>query len=261
MTVNEIRQYLQQESSLSEGMLEALERDPRRTVARMVAQYRRRCRQMEEQREHVVHLLAQENALRQAGYSFVAGVDEAGRGALAGPVVAAAVLFPPGVFIPQVDDSKKLTAKQRQQLFHKIKRTALGVATVAIDAQTIDELNILQATYLAMGQALGKLVPQPDHCLVDGYPVPTIAMEQTAVVGGDRTCFSIAAASIVAKVVRDEIMLQLARAYPQYGFARNKGYCTREHRQALKTYGPSPEHRRCFRPVAEAGQLSIPWKE
>jgi ribonuclease HII len=188
-----------------------------------------------------------ERKLRAGTLRLIAGVDEAGRGPLAGPVVAAAVIFPPEVFIAGVNDSKALTPERREELFPVITLAAEGIGIGIVDHETIDEINILQATLLAMKIAVGKLKPVPDHCVVDGTMLPGIRMPATPMVGGDRACFSVAAASIVAKVTRDRLMQELDREFPQYGFARHKGYGTREHMAALRKFGPSPVHRKSFR--------------
>ncbi len=190
------------------------------------------------------------------GFTRIAGVDEAGRGPLAGPVVAAAVIFPMRRMIGGVDDSKKLTGKKREELFAGIEREALSIGVGIIDHQMIDKLNILQATTLAMQTALGNLSVQPELALVDGnsFRHPTLRFEN--IVDGDALCFSIAAASIVAKVTRDRLMTELDRQYPQYGFAHHKGYCTREHVEAIKQFGYCDVHRKSFR-LANLDQIDL----
>lgn len=187
-----------------------------------------------------------ERSLWQKGYRCVVGVDEVGRGPLAGPVVAAAVYIPPEVELIGVDDSKSLTPKRRAAAFAQIIRecnTAVGVATAA----EIDRMNILNATLLAMQRAVRGLGFTPDFCLVDGRQViPGLTIPQQAVVKGDAQCLSIAAASIVAKVVRDRFMIDCHQAFPQYGFDKHKGYPTAEHRRALEEHGPCPIHRQTF---------------
>lgn len=192
--------------------------------------------------------LYEENA-RQLGYSIVAGVDEAGRGPLAGPVVAAAVVLPDGFPTTALDDSKKLTAKKRNILFQQIQKSARWGIGIAEPAE-IESLNILGATFLAMRQAIFSL-EKIDYVLVDGkIPIRNLALPQKAIVGGDGTSFSIAAASIMAKVTRDRIMDELAKQYPFYGWDHNRGYATAEHLAALAKFGPSPAHRFSFEPVA-----------
>jgi ribonuclease HII len=186
------------------------------------------------------------------GLLRVAGVDEAGRGPLAGPVVAAAVVFGPGRTLDGLNDSKKLTAARREALHARITGGGCLAWSIAIlDAGEIDRLNILRATHRAMAVALGGLVPWPEHAIVDGLPVTGLPVPHTAVVGGDALVASVAAAGIVAKVERDRLMRAADAQYPEYGFARHKGYATREHLAKLHDHGPSPIHRRSFAPVAQ----------
>jgi ribonuclease HII len=187
-----------------------------------------------------------EHAAWRRGVSRLAGVDEAGRGPLAGPVVAAAVVLAPGTRIRGVDDSKRLDAEQRAELFEIIHAKAMGVGVAVVDHLTIDRINILQATRLAMAQALGALAVAPDLVLTDFVEVPGLACPQRNLVEGDRRSASVAAASIVAKVTRDRIMEDAHREFPLYGFVRHKGYATPEHREALERHGPCSLHRRTF---------------
>jgi ribonuclease HII len=197
-----------------------------------------------------------EERLRASGFCTVAGVDEAGRGPLAGPVVAAAVVLPEGFFHPHLNDSKKLSEKMRERLFSELCETS-GVASAVVEVgpEEIDLLNILRATHEAMRRAVAALVPSPDHVLIDGLPVLPFPTPQTALVGGDGLSQSIAAASILAKVTRDRLMLALDAQYPQYGFARHKGYGTALHLARLQEHGPCPAHRLSFAPVR---QMSLP---
>lgn len=184
------------------------------------------------------------------GLGPVAGVDEAGRGPLAGPVAAAAVIFPENIRIPFLNDSKKLTEKKRNELFETIKEKALAYCISTADNLKIDEVNILQATFTAMRQAVSGLGVRPGLCLVDGsHEIPQVNISQRAVVGGDAKSAAVAAASILAKVTRDKIMYEYARSFPLYGFEKHKGYGTKAHMEALKKYGPCPIHRRSFAPV------------
>lgn len=191
----------------------------------------------------------------RAGLARVAGVDEAGRAPLAGPVVAAAVMLSPGARIDGLDDSKKLLAEERERLFGLIQARALTFAVGVVDVQTIDRVNILEATRLAMGIALNGLGAVPDLVLTDFVSLRGLTYPQRNLVRGDQRSATIAAASIVAKVTRDRLMAELDGAYPEYGFARHKGYPTEEHRSALKKFGPCPLHRRTFQGVAWQGEL------
>ena len=197
--------------------------------------------------------LSRECALRARGIFLVAGIDEAGRGPLAGPVLAASVILPEGFSLEGIDDSKKLSPRAREKLFLKLTTNpSVFWATGKATPQEIDRLNILRATYLAMARSAAALRPRPDHALVDGRPVDGLPIPHTSLVGGDGLSLSIAAASIIAKVTRDRLMVKVDRRYPQFGFARHKGYGVPQHLAALKIHGPCPAHRRSFAPVAQA---------
>jgi ribonuclease HII len=189
-----------------------------------------------------------ENALRRAGFSHVAGVDEVGRGCLAGPVVAAAVVLHPDRHIAGVCDSKLVPAAERERLFERIIRHAVTWAVGSADAREIDRINIHQASLTAMRRAVLALAPLPDIVLVDAFRVPELPMAQRGVPHGDRRCSAIAAASIVAKVTRDREMLELHGRDPRYGFDRHKGYATADHLEAVARFGYSEAHRQSFRP-------------
>ena len=187
-----------------------------------------------------------ERTLHREGYAIVCGADEAGRGPLAGPVCAAAVILPEGAELPGLNDSKKLTEKRREALFPVIcgKAVAYGIAFAAV--AEIEELNILNAALLAMDRAIAQLDPAPELALIDGNTTRSIAVPARSVVGGDGKCACIAAASVLAKVTRDRYMYELAERYPQYGFGKHKGYGTKDHYAAIAQYGPCPEHRPSF---------------
>ncbi len=185
------------------------------------------------------------------GVGFLCGIDEVGRGPLAGPVVAASVILPEGCRIEGIKDSKKLSPKRREELFDKIRNNAIAVGLGIVEPILIDRINILQATYEAMRRAILSMRVFPEYVIVDGKPIPNLPLPQEGIVKGDSLSISIGAASIVAKVVRDRIMEMYDLIFPQYGFARNKGYGTKEHIEALFRYGPCPIHRRSFRPVSE----------
>ena len=187
-----------------------------------------------------------ETMLRGRGYSNIAGVDEAGRGPLAGPVYAAAVILPEGCMIGGINDSKKLSAKKREQLFDVICEKALSYSIASVSEKVIDEVNILNATYLAMNQAVNGLDIAPDYVLIDGNSIKGMTVDHMTIVKGDSKSISIAAASILAKVARDRYITEISDKYPQYNFKKNKGYGTREHREAILKYGPCEIHRRTF---------------
>ncbi len=193
-----------------------------------------------------MNLYEMEADLRTEGLRLICGVDEAGRGPLAGPVCAAAVILPEGTEIPGLNDSKKLTEKKREALFPVIKSTALHWGIAFADHKEIDELNILQATFLAMKRAVEMLGIEPELGLIDGNRCPEVGFPVKAVVGGDAKCACIAAASVLAKVSRDRFMLEMDGKYPGYGFAQHKGYPTAAHYAALRELGPCPIHRLTF---------------
>ncbi len=201
--------------------------------------------------------LRYERRLWKEGIEAVAGVDEVGVGPMAGPVVAAAVLFAPEIFIKGVRDSKQLAPERREELYPIILERALAVGLGMADVGEIDRLNIYRASVTACARAVMTLARTPQHVLVDGRRNPELTLPQTAIVGGDRKSFCVAAASIVAKVVRDRMMRHYHERFPEYGFAGHKGYCTAEHLAALERLGPSPIHRRSFAPVIAAAQLKL----
>ena len=201
----------------------------------------------EKLKERLDVMLTHERRLWDSGRSYIAGVDEVGRGPLAGPVVAAAVILPRDFDVLGIDDSKKLSPKKREELFEVIKAKALAWAVGWVGPERIDEINILEATKEAMTQAVQGLSLQPDHVLIDGnFTVRALALPQTAIVKGDATSTSIAAASILAKVTRDRYMEEMDLVYPGYAFASNKGYGTKAHYDGLKAQGPTPIHRKTF---------------
>ncbi len=196
-------------------------------------------------------LLRHEKRLRKAGYRFIAGVDEAGRGPLAGPVVAGAVILKDRNFKERIDDSKKLSPRKRDKAYHEIiKKAIVGIGIV--DEKTIDKINIYRATIKAMESAVANLEIPPDYIIVDGRMKLVTKCPIKCIVKGDSTSLSIAAASIIAKVTRDRIMVAYDSTYPQYGFSRHKGYPTKYHKSALKKFGPSPIHRYSFQPVSDS---------
>jgi ribonuclease HII len=188
---------------------------------------------------------------KSKGYTAVCGVDEAGRGPLAGPVFAAAVILPENCIIEGLNDSKKISEKKREALFDVIKEKTVSYCIASVDEKVIDEINILQATYLAMKKAVEGLDVPADYALIDGNRMPPIEIDGETVVKGDAKSLFIAAASILAKTARDADCLRLDGLYPQYGFAKHKGYPTKEHFAALAKFGPCPEHRRSFGPVSQ----------
>ena len=189
-----------------------------------------------------------ENSFRRMGFNHVAGVDEVGRGCLAGPVVAAAVVLNPDRYVPRVCDSKTVTALERERLYLSITRAAVAWGVAAAQPEEIDSINIHQASLRAMQRAVLMLAPSPDCVLVDAFRIPDLLMAQRAVIHGDSRCTAIAAASIIAKVTRDRMMQELHARDPRYGFDKNMGYATRDHLDAVARFGYSEVHRRSFRP-------------
>lgn len=201
---------------------------------------------LEKQRQRLTEMMRYENDLYSRGARYIAGMDEVGRGPLAGPVVTAAVILPADFDVLGVDDSKKLSEKKREELFDVIRERAVCYAIGMVDEKRIDEINILEATKEAMVQAVGGLSLRPDHVLIDALTLAEVDIPQTGIVKGDASSVSIAAASILAKVTRDRMMVEYDSRYPGYGFAQNKGYGTKAHYEGLDRQGVSPIHRRSF---------------
>lgn len=248
MTVAQITQLLSN-NDVPIDIIHALKQDSRISVCRLLTKWQQRQQNLLLEKERIQGLYEQERLLKSCGYDFIAGVDEAGRGPLAGPVVVGAVILPLGFHLPMINDSKKLSAKQREELYDIIKEVAIDVQRAVIDIEMIDRINIYQATIFGMYSAIEKLSPQPHAVLIDAVPLPELTMPSVSLIGGDAISASIGAASIIAKVERDRIMLKLDEEFPQYGFAKHKGYGTAEHIRALQQYGPCPIHRQSFEPI------------
>ncbi|NLM45601.1 MAG: ribonuclease HII [Firmicutes bacterium] len=256
MTLKEIERYLQtQTAALQPQEWKLLAADARAGVKKLLAQYTARRQAERTEQERLSALLCYERQLREKGYTYIAGVDEAGRGPLAGPVVAAAVILPPHFHLPGLNDSKQLTPGKREKLFAALQETALAWSCGVAAVEEIDELNIYQATKLAMLRALQKLSIKPDYVLLDGISLQELPCPQQRINGGDRLSATVAAASIIAKVTRDRLMCEMDKKYPGYGFASHKGYPTREHRRAIARLGPCPLHRRSFLLLPEGEKL------
>jgi len=229
-------------------LLEAKDRKIK-IIKATICSYRRKIERLYAERLRIYNLYNYENQLKLEGYSLVAGIDEAGRGSLSGPVVAAAVILPCQLFIPHIKDSKKLSSQKRTELYCSILSKANDVGIGVVEAKIIDRINIAQASFLAMKKAILDLKKVPDYLLVDGFKIPHLNIFQTPLIKGEDKSISIAAASIVAKVYRDNIMIQYDQKYPQYLFKKNKGYGTKEHLEALLKYGPSEIHRKSYKRV------------
>ena len=218
--------------------------DERKGVQKLVEQGHKRIQALEQEKERLQQMREFEREYEHLGY--ICGIDEVGRGPFAGPVVAGAVILPPDCEILYVNDSKQLSEKMREQLYDEIMEKAVSVAVGYASPQRIDEINILQATYEAMREAVSKLDVTPQILLNDAVTIPQITIPQVPIIKGDAKSISIAAASIVAKVTRDRLMREYDKIMPEYGFASNKGYGSKEHIEAIKKYGPTPIHRRSF---------------
>lgn len=247
-TVEKIGEIKEKLAALGDGELASFIRqyssDERSGVIKLVDTARKRCDRYEKELQRTEALKKYEKEYDK--YSYICGIDEVGRGPLAGPVVAGAVILPKDCDILYINDSKKLSAAKREELYDIIMEKAVAVGIGMVGPDRIDEINILQATYEAMRQAIGKLDPQPTLLLNDAVTIPQVTIPQVPIIKGDAKSISIGAASIVAKVTRDRLMETYADIYPEYGFAGNKGYGSAEHIAALKQYGPTPIHRRSF---------------
>ncbi|ORU00727.1 Ribonuclease HII [Anaerovibrio sp. JC8] len=230
---------------VTEELIEALRQDTRAASARLIKRYERQQKEV----ARVKAMYRYEDEARNEGLKVIAGVDEAGRGPLAGPVSVAAVILPEDLIIPKINDSKKLSEKVRDELYDEIMAKALCVKQVFVDERTIDRVNILQATINGMYEAIFGLEPQPDKVLLDAVKLDNLPMASLSLIKGDAKSASIAAASIIAKVSRDRLMDEYDRQYPEYGFAGHKGYGTGSHIEAIRKYGPCPIHRLSFEPI------------
>lgn len=248
MTIKEVKELLSS-NDVTEAQLAELEKDPRVGVQKLIVSYRKKQAKLLAKKEAFLERFSYEKQFWQKG-ELVAGVDEVGRGPLAGPVVTAAVIIDHNFDLLEVNDSKKLSPEKRLQLYPKILSEAVSVGIGVKSAAVIDHINIYEADRQAMAQAVKALDVKPDALLVDAMNVP-IDIPQIELIKGDAKSNSIAAASIVAKVFRDKLMDDYDKIYPQYGFPRNAGYGTKEHVEALKKYGPTPIHRKTFAPVSD----------
>lgn len=244
-TIGAIKKEFQAaEDTMLPVFVETYAADGRSGVQALVNQAKKRLQKLEEERERIHQLGKYEREYAQYGY--ICGIDEVGRGPLAGPVVAGAVILPKDCEILYINDSKKLSAKKREELYDIIMEQAVATGIGMVSPQRIDEINILQATYEAMREAISKLSVTPDILLNDAVTIPQVDIPQVPIIKGDAKSISIGAASIIAKVTRDRLMEEYEKIMPEYGFASNKGYGSGAHIEAIKTYGPSPIHRMTF---------------
>lgn len=245
MKIGEIRDLLQAaEDQMLPDFIARFESDERSGVRQLVQRAQKRLDALEKERERLMAMHQYEEQYKDC--QAICGIDEAGRGPLAGPVVAGAVILPEDVEILYLNDSKKLSAARREELYEEIKERAICYGVGIASPERIDQINILQATYEAMRDAIAALMPAPDLLLVDAVHIPEVETKQVGIIKGDAKSVSIAAASIIAKVTRDHMMMEMDALYPEYGFAGHKGYGAAKHIEAIKKYGPCPIHRRTF---------------
>ena len=247
-TIKEIKEQLANIQRLDDPLLAELEQDSRSGVIQAIAKRKREIQKRIDEDERLEGMLAYEKECYARGMELIAGVDEVGRGPLAGPVVAAAVILPKGCKIPGLNDSKKIPKSKHKEIYEAVLQNAIAIGIGIKDNHVIDQVNIYEATKLAMMEAIGQLEPQPQHLLIDAMRLD-LPISQTSIIKGDANSLSIAAASIVAKVTRDQMMEEFDREYPGYDFAQNAGYGTAKHLAGLDKLGVTPIHRRSFEPV------------
>lgn len=247
-TIKEIKEQLEDIQQLNDPLFAELEKDDRSGVIQAIAKRKREIQKCLDEDERLEGMLAYEKECYARGMELIAGVDEVGRGPLAGPVVAAAVILPKGSKIPGLNDSKKIPKSKHKEIYEAVLQEAIAIGIGVKDNQVIDQVNIYEATKLAMMEAIGQLDPQPQHLLIDAMKLD-LSIPQTSIIKGDANSLSIAAASIVAKVTRDQMMEDLDQLYPGYNFAQNAGYGTANHLAGLHKLGVTPIHRRSFEPV------------
>jgi len=247
-TIAQLREYFEA-GHITDQDIQALKDDPRKGVQKLLTTFHNKQKKQATLEKTFYNMSAYERTLYAKGHRYVAGVDEAGRGPLAGPVVAAAVILPCQFKLLELNDSKKLSNEKRKELFKVIKREAISYGVSTVDNQKIDQLNIYNATKQAMYQAIDQLQEQPSHVLIDAVPLENLSSSSDVIVKGDQKSISIAAASIIAKVTRDRLMKDIHKKYPMYHFDTNMGYGTKQHLIMLKKYGISPVHRQSYTPV------------
>ena len=247
-TIKEIKEQLANIQRLDDPLLAELEQDSRSGVIQAIAKRKREIQKRIDEDERLEGMLAYEKECYARGIELIAGVDEVGRGPLAGPVVAAAVILPKACKIPGLNDSKKIPKYKHKEIYEAVLQNAIAIGIGIKDNHVIDQVNIYEATKLAMMEAIGQLEPQPQHLLIDAMRLD-LPISQTSIIKGDANSLSIAAASIVAKVTRDQMMEEFDREYPGYDFAQNAGYGTAKHLAGLDKLGVTPIHRRSFEPV------------
>ncbi|MBY0598340.1 ribonuclease HII [Bacillus bingmayongensis] len=250
LTIQEVECLLQEILAEEDERFQMLIKDERKGVEKLIVKWHKQKEQAQKEREQFLEMSRYEQALRGQGLLYIAGIDEVGRGPLAGPVVTAAVVLPKDFYIPGLNDSKKLSEAKRERFYDEIKEKAVAIGVGIVSPQVIDEINIYQATKRAMLDAIANLSCTPEHLLIDAMKLPT-QIPQTSIIKGDAKSISISAASIIAKVTRDRMMKELGKEHPEYGFEQHMGYGTKRHLQAIETYGVLEEHRKTFAPIKD----------
>ncbi|MFT8319477.1 MAG: ribonuclease HII [Bacillus sp. (in: firmicutes)] len=249
-TIKELKTKLENITEINDPFIEEIKKDTRKGVQTLFKTWQKKKEKEEELHQRFLALNTYENQLRTKGYTLIAGIDEVGRGPLAGPVVTAAVILPENFYLPGIDDSKKLSEKKREEFFESIQQEAIAIGIGIIHAEEIDQINIYEATKKAMLQAINDLTINPDYLLIDAMKLTTPYPSQS-IIKGDSKSITIAAASIIAKVTRDNMMKELDKQFPAYHFKKNMGYGTKEHLEALQIEGITSYHRKSFSPVKE----------
>jgi len=249
-TIKEIAIKLEQENNLNDSFLGEIKKDSRKGVQSLWKKKTDALKKAEQEREHFHEMMKYENEIKAEGFQLIAGIDEVGRGPLAGPVVAAAVILSDNFYLPGINDSKQLSEQKREEYYEIIMREAISVGIGILSAEEIDQINIYEATKKAMNTAINNSAAFPDYCLIDAMKL-TLPIPQTSIIKGDAKSVSIAAASIVAKVTRDRMMKDYSKQFPHYHFEKNMGYGTKEHLLALNAYGPCLIHRKSFAPIKD----------
>ena len=250
LSIKQIEEQLKQIKSEKDSFFQSLLNDERKGVQQLLKKWVNENEKKNLLDRQFYEMSTYESSLRAEGFQFIAGIDEVGRGPLAGPVVAAAVILPHDFYLPGLTDSKKLSEQKRESFFHDIEKQAVSIGIGVIDSTTIDNINIYEATKLAMKKAISNLHIQPDYLLIDAMKL-NVDLPQQSIIKGDAKSISIAASSIIAKVTRDKYMVNLGEKYPQYGFSNNMGYGTKEHIEAIRNFGVLKEHRLSFAPVKD----------
>lgn len=250
LTIRQIEEKLNSIKEQNDPFMLSIKEDDRKGVQQLLSKWHSRQQLQKKIREKYIEMTQYENQYRAKGFKSIAGIDEVGRGPLAGPVVAAAVILPENFFLPGLDDSKKISEQKRNEFYEVIKAKAEAISIGIIEPEEIDRINIFEATKKAMLTAVAGLSPKPDFLLVDAVKLLT-PYPMEAIIKGDGKSISIAAASIIAKVTRDRLMAEIGAGCPEYGFAQNMGYGTKEHLEAIKTNGITPHHRKSFSPVKD----------